>query len=209
MAQPNWRFTALLAADLLLVFVVSPLLSGQEMPLIVGPLLALLITAGTIALLSDRRAVWFGILASLLLAAVSHALPGHFSRSTTSALVAACAILVTIFVGRAVFANGVVDAHRIAGAVAAYLNASLAFAATYMLLGDLSPTAFTGLGADRAGRFEEMIHFSLTALTTVGYGDILPRSPLARSIADLEALIGQLVPATLLARLVSLDIGRR
>jgi voltage-gated potassium channel Kch len=119
-------------------------------------------------------------------------------------LAAASSILVTIFVGRAVFARGVVDAHRIAGAVAVYLNAALAFATTYMLLSDLSPTAFTGLGPDRSGRIEEMIHF-----TTVGYGDILPRSSAARSIADLEAFLGQSFPATLLARMVTLQISRR
>jgi hypothetical protein len=208
MPQPNWRFTALLVADLLFVFVMLPLLSGHPLPRIIGPLLALFVTAGTIALVSDRQAVRFGVFAILPLAAVSHALPGQFSRYTTSALQVACAVLIIIFVGRAVFARGVVDAHRVAGGVALYLNVGLAFATTYTLLGDISPAAFSGLTPDRAGWIEDMIHFSLTTLTTVGYGDILPRSPLARSIADLEALIGQLFPATLLARLVSLQVSR-
>jgi len=50
-----------------------------------------------------------------------------------------------------------------------------------------------------------MIYFSFTTLTTLGYGDITPLSPYARSFANLEALIGQLYPAILLARLVSLQ----
>jgi voltage-gated potassium channel Kch len=106
-------------------------------------------------------------------------------------------------VARAVFARSLVDTHRIAGAITFYLNLSLAFAATYTVLSDISPAAFTGLTPDRAGRIEDMVYFSLTTLTTVGYGDILPRSPVARSIADLEGLIGQLFPPTLLARLIS------
>jgi hypothetical protein len=207
--QPNWRFTVLLAADVLFVFAVMPLLSGHHLPRIIAPSLALLVTAGTIALVSDRRTVRFGVLAVLLLAGGSYVLPGRLSLPTTSTLQAACGVAILISVGRAVFARGVVDAHRIAGAVALYLNVGLAFAATYMLLSDLSPEAFAGLTPDRTARFDDMTHFSLTTLTTLGYGDILPRSALARSLADLEALIGQLFPATLLARLVGLEIGRR
>jgi hypothetical protein len=55
-----------------------------------------------------------------------------------------------------------------------------------------------------------LIYFSFVTLTTVGYGDILPIHPVARSLCNLESIIGQLYPATLLARLVSLEIeGRR
>jgi hypothetical protein len=46
-------------------------------------------------------------------------------------------------------------------------------------------------------------------LTTVGYGDIVPVHPLARSLSNLEAVIGQLYPATLLARLVTLELEDR
>jgi hypothetical protein len=49
-----------------------------------------------------------------------------------------------------------------------------------------------------------MLYFSLSALTTTGSGDILAVHPLVRSLANLEAVIGQLYPATLLARLVTL-----
>ena len=47
------------------------------------------------------------------------------------------------------------------------------------------------------------------ALTTTGYGDIHPLHPLARSLCNLEAIFGQLYPATLLARLVTLEIAHR
>jgi hypothetical protein len=46
-------------------------------------------------------------------------------------------------------------------------------------------------------------------LTSVGYGDIVPVHPHARSLANDEAIIGQLYPATLLARLVTLEIADR
>ena len=51
-----------------------------------------------------------------------------------------------------------------------------------------------------------MIYFSFGTLTTAGSGDIAPIHPFARSLANIESMIGQLYPATLLARLVTLEI---
>ena len=48
---------------------------------------------------------------------------------------------------------------------------------------------------------------TVTTLTTLGYGDIMPVHPIARSLSNIEAIIGQVYPATLLARLVSLGGG--
>ena len=46
-------------------------------------------------------------------------------------------------------------------------------------------------------------------LTTVGYGDTVPVDPIARSLAMLEATLGQLFPAIILARLVSIELADR
>ena len=52
-----------------------------------------------------------------------------------------------------------------------------------------------------------LIFFSFVTLTTTGYGDIVPVHPFARSLANVEAIIGQIYPATLLARLVTLELA--
>jgi hypothetical protein len=54
-----------------------------------------------------------------------------------------------------------------------------------------------------------LLYFSFSTLTTSTYGDIQPVFPMARNLANLEAMIGQLFPATLLARLISLQIAHR
>ena len=54
-----------------------------------------------------------------------------------------------------------------------------------------------------------LIYFSFVTLTTTGYGDVFPLHPIARSLCNLEAVIGQLYPATLLARLVTLEMTHR
>jgi voltage-gated potassium channel Kch len=85
------------------------------------------------------------------------------------------------------------------------------FFIVYRLISVLSPDAFSHLpqiGSDY-GSGATLLYFSFNTLTTLGYGDIVPIHPLARSVANLEAVIGQLYPATLLARLVSLELEHR
>jgi Ion channel len=114
-------------------------------------------------------------------------------------------------VARAVFAPGRVSYHRIVGAVLLYLLIALTFMALYLFVGLLIPKAFSGIVfEDNAGLAAGLIYFSFVALTTVGYGDILPIHPIARTLCNLESIFGQLYPATLLARLVTLEVeGRR
>jgi hypothetical protein len=54
-----------------------------------------------------------------------------------------------------------------------------------------------------------MIGISFVTLTSTGYGDIIPVHPVARSVCNVESIIGQLYPATILARLVTLQLERR
>ena len=100
---------------------------------------------------------------------------------------------------------GPVTFHRIQGAVAAYLLLGLLWGHAYALVASLAPAAFSGTlrAADGPRAF---YYFSFVTLTTVGYGDILPVHPVARSLAMLEALTGPLYLAILVARLVSLSV---
>jgi hypothetical protein len=54
-----------------------------------------------------------------------------------------------------------------------------------------------------------LVYYSLETITSTGYGDLVPIAPLARSVSNLESVIGQLFPATLLARIVTLEIHGR
>ena len=69
------------------------------------------------------------------------------------------------------------------------------------------PGAFAIAFAGRSSN--QWTYYSFVTLTTMGYGDIMPVHPLARALAVLEALTGQLYLAILLARLVSLEIQSR
>lgn len=114
------------------------------------------------------------------------------------------------FILRYVYKEGPVSRQRIEGAVAAYLLITMAFALGYHLISFLMPGAFrfpeNSPNIDDP-RFGYIFHyFSISTITTLGYGDIIPVQPFARTLTMIEALVGQLYPAILLARLVSLSV---
>jgi hypothetical protein len=114
--------------------------------------------------------------------------------------------LLALMVLSVVLRAGAVTRHQIQGAVAAYLLLGFAWAAAYEFLSLRDPAAFTGL-AGAAG--SPWTYYSLVTLTTMGYGDITPVSPAARSLAVAEALTGQMYIAILISRLVALSMTRR
>jgi len=120
-------------------------------------------------------------------------------------------LTLTIVVARAVFSPGRITLHRVVGAVLLYLNIALVFMALYCFVALSIPDAFSGIKPlqDNFTAAGTLVYFSFVTLTSVGYGDIVPVHPYARSLANIEAVIGQLYPATLLARLVTLQLEHR
>jgi len=118
--------------------------------------------------------------------------------------IAVFCLLLGLIVLMRTFRDGPVTLHRIQGAIVAYLLISFIFALLYHSLFIVNGSqAFKGLlVSDR----EELMYFSLTTITTTGYGDITPLNAVARSLTNLEALIGQLYPAILISRLVTLEV---
>ncbi len=117
-----------------------------------------------------------------------------------------CALAVLSFaVGINVFARGHAMGDRVFGAIVLYLLLGVIWAFVYAMLGALVPNAFAG-GSGRERVLTEWVYFSFVTLTTVGYGDITPVARAARSLAMLEALVGQLYPAIIIARIVSLQV---
>jgi hypothetical protein len=113
-------------------------------------------------------------------------------------------------VARQTFAPGRVTYHRVIGAVLLYLTVAVIFSALYVFIGSLDPVAFVSMKVTDSPRLaSDVIYFSFATMTTTGYGDVAPLHPVARSLCNMEAIFGQLYPATLLARLVTLEIEHR
>jgi hypothetical protein len=86
----------------------------------------------------------------------------------------------------------------------------MAWASGYQLLEELRPGSFRFVTAPRD--FDQLIskltYFSFCTLTTVG-GEVVPGSPIARSLTIAEAMIGQLFPAILIGALVAMAMQSR
>lgn len=99
-----------------------------------------------------------------------------------------------------------VDTEVLCASVSAYLMLGVTWAAAYWLVASVTPEAFaftTAIGAKQSMQGFNAFYFSFVTLSTVGYGDITPLSPVARMLAALEAMTGLLYVAVLIARLVS------
>jgi hypothetical protein len=106
------------------------------------------------------------------------------------------------------FSPGPITRRRIEGAVAAYLLLAMTFAIAFELVEVLRPGSLLFVEGEPEVLHQAVGYFSLVTLTTVGYGDITPVSPLARQLAMAEGLIGQLYPAIIIGWMVGNLRGR-
>jgi|RhiMethySRZTD1v2_1073278.scaffolds.fasta_scaffold184483_2 hypothetical protein len=200
---------------LIMLFVVAPFhAAGIKMFEAFGAVVALVMVAGVFVISASPTATLV-ILAGFSLnvfVVISRLIkPSTYDLYLVAAAWFVIVCTLAVVVARTVFAQGRVSFHRIVGAVLLYLLIALAFVSLFMLVGLQIPNAFSGLVfEDNEKLANNLIYFSFVTLTSTGYGDIYPIHPIARSLCNLETIIGQLYPATLLARLVSLEIsGRR
>lgn len=102
---------------------------------------------------------------------------------------------------------GMVTQDNICGAIAAYILTAVAWAALYGLVDNLVPGSFVIYGQSDTVNpmtMQDFLFFSFTTLTSTGYGDILPVSRHAQSLAMLEQMAGVFYVAILIARLAGL-----
>lgn len=113
------------------------------------------------------------------------------------------ALFATATTARHAFRSGPVDAERVFAALDAYLRAGLIWGVCYWLIDQIWPASF-GAASENPLPLAHAVYFSFVTIATLGYGDIVPMNDLARGLAILEAVSGQLYLTVLVARLVSL-----
>ena len=207
--------TALLIIEALMIFIVIPLTGMGVLPGFILPAMFILLVVSILVVTWHSHIAAIAVTIAVVLSPVGTLLWRENPTPLTEWLSAGGRLLaiaaVSLVIARVVFGAGQVTFHRVQGAVLLYLNFALIFFTIYRLMEVLLPGSFNNLphSGTEYGSGAALLYFSFTTLTTLGYGDITPLHPLARSLANLEAVIGQLYPATLLARLVSLEIAHR
>jgi len=109
----------------------------------------------------------------------------------------------TLYLLAYVFRRDVMTADKLYGAGAAYLMLGVLWAHFYGLVQYFIPGAFSA-GVKEHLNATDSIYFSFTVLTSTGFGDIVPRAPIAQSLTVAEEIIGVLFVAILVARLAGI-----
>ena len=217
-ARQGWRkwidsdhsLAALLFFLVLYGFFIYPLAGkdGRTEPIAAWSF-SLVLILGVLAT-TKHKAARTGMVVLAALAFTSHWLHYYIREHAVHMISAAAAavflgVLAWLITGR-VFRSGGINVYRIYGAVAVYLLLGILWGEFYVVAYLLEPSSFFFDPATQRGEppISELMYFSFSTLTTLGLGDVVPVSPVTRSMVTLEALIGQLYPAVLLARLVTL-----
>ncbi|MGR8949119.1 MAG: potassium channel family protein [Gammaproteobacteria bacterium] len=147
-----------------------------------------------------RLAIGLLIAVWLVLSWTNPSLPhGGYNPTADLLLIVILAYMAVLLIKFAVIAEQI-TLDTVNAAIAAYLILALAWAVSFQLLDTLAAGSFT---TELAGNFSTALYFSLATVTTLGYGDVTPVAPFARIWAVLEAVVGLLYVAVLIARLVA------
>ncbi len=202
------RYSLLLLA-LLVLLVGVPLadqfLSGDR-PLARTVLFSVMLLIGALSLPAGSNTMRIGMalaVISIVLNIAAHNAPGSslfglFMASTFGFLLVA--VVSTL---RDVAFSTRVSLDRLVGAICVYMLLGLLWAIGYTLVELASPGSFNGIEHASDGSWRsDWLYFSFVTMTTLGYGDISPITPLGRLLAYMQATVGLFYIATLVAGLV-------
>ncbi|MEL6195819.1 MAG: ion channel [Myxococcota bacterium] len=117
-------------------------------------------------------------------------------------------VYVIFFLFRYLFSAPNVTTNTLLASLSIYFALAIVWGMLYGLLEVFYPGSFKlGLEQGSNPKINDLLYFSVVTLTTLGYGDISPLSPQAKTVAATEALVGQIYLTVLVARLVGLHIA--
>lgn len=209
-AERTPHYGALLAM-LLILIALAPISTGNESAIVVEIVFNLVLVIGAYSAAARKGNPWpFTVLTTVTLVWRWVALLFEANTVDLGSMIMTAVWLVFAvgIIAKTLFEQREADTNMIFAAVVVYLLAGVAFGQVFEVLEIVQPGSFSGVpqGGHPRELGNSLIYFSLVCLTTIGYGDILPVSELARPLSVLEGVFGTLYLAVMIARLVGLHL---
>jgi voltage-gated potassium channel Kch len=208
----------LLLVALLLVYV----LNGLAVDSVASKILVLgarvgVAGAGIYVLSANRVTLWLGILVVGLQITFESRLLGlapWVNRVLQDTMTMAFLLWVLVVVLREVFRSTTAELEAVVGALCGFVLILTLFMRLHGLIEALNPDSYHTDGPPLSACSDVVLvaifqYFSTVTLTTVGFGDIVPITPAARLATGVEAIVGQLYLAVVIATLVGRVAARR
>ncbi len=202
------KFNYLLASLIILMFT-SPLLreyTAVDHPELLEMVFVAALILSVLSLVGNRRELLAGLaVASTVLVCAAVSIFSGLALFRYLMLGAGLVFFLQMikYSARHVFLAGTVDLNKIVGSVCIFLLLAFLWAILFQFLEALTPGSFSGMTSGlEQGHFDRFVYFSLVTLTTLGYGDVSPKTSLAGILVTLEAVVGVFYIAILVAALV-------
>ena len=210
------RFGVLLVL-LTALLVGTPVLFGFGLSAVwFDAVVALVVLAAILSLCFDHRQRMFALVLGIPTIAIC--LGGYAFSETAGRSVLFVGHLCGVFflfgaaglIVSSLFRSRSLTGDSIYGAVCGYLFLGLAWAMSYSMIEDVRPGSFQISPSLRTTEDPQQVltYYSFVTLTTVGYGDVTPISPVTRTFSWIEAITGQFYLAIIVAGLVSILVAK-
>lgn len=194
---------------LLILIIIGPTLSQKYeagSQIIIQFMYVSVMLIGVWSIITER--VWFRIGLGLAVVALVLSVINYFLVSiiifVIGLAVSLLFLLLSIYLAiKHILFSGKITSNKIIGSLCIYLLIGIIWGLIYIFIAIFFTEAFNGITqASEYAQMSEYVYYSFVTLTTLGYGDISPAIPIARSFSYLEAICGQFYLAILVASLV-------
>ena len=193
----------------LALFAIRPAVEHGALLVVVDAIFTVVLVA-VLHQLVQSRAVFYGLLGLVMVTVGLRLAQGTetmnwvtgIANIVSALLIALVIVCLLVYVLRAAR----VTHNTVLAAICVYVLLGVLWGFIFLIIHHANADAFD-LGDGKAHPETQLRYFSMITLTTVGYGDIVPKSPEARAFAALEALFAQIYLAAIVARLVGIEVA--
>ena len=202
-----------LLTSIIVLFLIAPFIGKYNAVFPIIHLLLFLVIILTLRILKVSRVVYIlVILLGCSAVILEYMMDVGFLPKTDSNMLAILVLTYVLFIGAAIFflvknifSEKRITSDSIKGGISIYLLMGFWWVFLYYLVIALNPNAIISTLGEKLD-LVRLYQFSFSTLTTVGYGNTVPKSELAVTMANFEAVAGQIYLTVFIARLVGMQL---